>query len=221
MLRVCATFVLLCLPFLAFAEPNGVVRVIDADTWDVGDQRVRLFGIDAPELAQTCTNAKGETWACGLWASDLARKRFDGKNARCDAITHDRYGRVVARCFVGDMDVGRELVADGLAFAYRKYSLAYDLDEKGAAVNARGLHTSTLQSPSEFRAARLTNARDSDPPTDHDCVIKGNISRQGARIYHVPGQRGYFATRIRTGKGERWFCTEDEARNSGWRRARR
>lgn len=52
------------------------------------------------------------------------------------------------------------------------------------------------------------------------CDIKGNISRTGARIYHVPGDRYYESTRISPPRGERWFCTEAEARAAGWRRAR-
>ena len=52
------------------------------------------------------------------------------------------------------------------------------------------------------------------------CLIKGNISRNGNRIYHVPGQKDYDKTKITEGKGERWFCTEDEAQAAGWRRAR-
>lgn len=54
------------------------------------------------------------------------------------------------------------------------------------------------------------------------CVIKGNISiNSGKRIYHVPGQEDYEATRIRTEYGERWFCTEADARAAGWRKAGR
>lgn len=52
------------------------------------------------------------------------------------------------------------------------------------------------------------------------CRIKGNISWGGERIYHVPGQEYYAETRIDLGRGERWFCSEDEARQAGWRRAR-
>jgi len=52
------------------------------------------------------------------------------------------------------------------------------------------------------------------------CQIKGNISRNGNRIYHVPGQKDYDKTRITESQGERWFCTEDEAQAAGWRRAR-
>lgn len=52
------------------------------------------------------------------------------------------------------------------------------------------------------------------------CVIKGNISSSGERIYHVPGQKYYSKTKISPSKGERWFCTEKEAREAGWRKAK-
>ena len=54
-----------------------------------------------------------------------------------------------------------------------------------------------------------------------NCVIKGNISYSGENIYHVPGRQYYDATRISPSKGERWFCSEEEARAAGWRRSRR
>jgi hypothetical protein len=52
------------------------------------------------------------------------------------------------------------------------------------------------------------------------CVIKGNVNTRGERIYHVPGQRYYDETRISPSHGERWFCSEQEARAAGWRRAK-
>jgi hypothetical protein len=57
---------------------------------------------------------------------------------------------------------------------------------------------------------------------DKACTIKGNISiNSGERIYHVPGQEYYAATKIRSEHGERWFCSEAEARGAGWREAHR
>jgi endonuclease YncB( thermonuclease family) len=217
MLRICAIFVLLLLPVTLTAAPDGRVRVIDADTWDVGGKRVRLYGIDAPELAQTCTNRQGVEWACGRWATDQVRARYGGRVATCSAVTTDRYGRIVARCFIAGRDVGRALVSDGLAFAYRRYSMDYDLEEKQAAVNDRGLHASRVQSPAAYRADGRTG---SAAPVGA-CGIKGNISSKGRRIYHVPGQQNYDETRISPAKGERWFCTESAAVAAGWRRARR
>ena len=197
--------------------PVGPVRVIDADTFDVGGDRVRLFGIDAPEQAQTCQKADGRIWSCGKWATDQARLRYGGQRAHCTRIDTDRYGRTVARCVVNGRDVGREMVADGLAFAYARYSKDYVADERHAAASGVGLHSSKMQTPAAFRAAKKKISI--DPPRSGNCQIKGNISRSGERIYHVPGQQHYSKTRISGSRGERWFCSEGAARAAGWRRA--
>lgn len=56
---------------------------------------------------------------------------------------------------------------------------------------------------------------------DEDCLIKGNISSSGEKIYHVPSGQFYSRTKITESKGERWFCTEAEARAAGWRKSLR
>jgi endonuclease YncB( thermonuclease family) len=198
------------------ADVTGRVRVIDGDTFDVAGVRVRVHGIDAPESKQTCETEQGAVWACGAWVTSRVAVLYDGKRATCRSVDRDRYDRVVARCEVAGRDVGQHLVSQGLAFAYRKYSMAYDLDEKGAAINDRGLHASRVQKPAQYRATR---AKGRIPPS-RDCAIKGNITKNG-RIYHVAGQRDYERTGINPAKGERWFCSQDEARRAGWRRARR
>lgn len=204
-------------PGIALAEPVGQVRVIDADTWDVGGETVRLFGIDAPEMDQDCTRDDGSAWNCGKWAAAEAGRRYEGRHAECRAVNTDRYGRTVARCSVDGTDAAREMVQDGLALAYRQYSMDYDLDEKAAHVRGVGIHAGSIQRPSEFRAARASAA----PAPVGDCRIKGNISSKGEHIYHVPGQENYGRTRISVAKGERWFCSEAEASAAGWRRAQR
>jgi endonuclease YncB( thermonuclease family) len=217
MLRLCAVFILFCLPSLTFANFVGPIVVIDGDTIDVGDVRVRIHGIDAPEQDQKCLSEQGVQWACGAWVTDEVQKRVEGEIAKCTRVDIDKYGRVVARCLVHGDDLGETLVSDGLAFAYRKYSMVYDLAEKGAAVNDRGLHASRVQSPSQFRKTR---AKGRIPP-DRSCSIKGNISAKGVRIFHEVGQAFYEQTGINTNKGERWFCNAAEATAAGWRKARR
>lgn len=199
----------------SFSAPNGSVRVIDADTIDVGGVRVRLFGIDAPEMGQPCT-ADGRRWDCGAWTRDAVRNRFEGTYARCDERDIDRYGRVVAVCLVDGQDMGQLIVHSGLAWAFRRYSENYDLDEKAAAVADRGLWAVEVQIPSEFRAARAAGPA----PENQNCAIKGNISGNG-RIYHMPGQEHYARTRINAANGEQWFCSRAEAETAGWRAARR
>ncbi|WP_375255103.1 thermonuclease family protein [Yoonia sp.] len=199
-----------------WSAPDGTIRVIDADTIDVGGTRVRLFGIDAPEMGQPCA-AKGREWDCGAWTRDAVRNRYEGEYANCTAQDVDRYGRVVAQCFVDGQDIGQMIVQSGLAWAFRRYSDLYDLDEKAAAVQERGLWAVQIQLPSEYRAAQRAVPL---PPAGQTCLIKGNISGNG-RIYHTPGQENYARTRINEADGERWFCSRSEAEAAGWRAARR
>ncbi|MBE0412526.1 thermonuclease family protein [Yoonia sp.] len=214
MIRFFSLLLTLFFATTSFAAPNGVLRVIDADTFDVGGVRVRLFGVDAPEMGQPCS-ASGRTWDCGRWARDLVRDRFEGRHANCTQRDIDRYGRVVATCEIAGVDMGESLVTDGIAWAYRRYSSLYDLDEKAAAVAGRGLWGFTVQMPSDYRARQVTG----QGAPDGGCLIKGNISNSG-RIYHVPGGRDYDRTAINPSRGERWFCSRAEAEAAGWRAAR-
>lgn len=198
------------------ADITGEVRVIDADTFDVGSVRIRLHAIDAPEQDQSCTTEHGVAFACGAWATEQVAARFAGKGAKCSATDIDKYGRTVAICDVDGVDMGREIVQQGWAFAYRRYGMDYDLDEKSAYVADRGLHGFRVQSPAQFRATRAKGRI----PLDPNCRIKGNISKNG-QIFHVPGQEFYERTGINLARGERWFCSDTEAKAAGWRAARR
>ncbi len=216
MLRICVTFLFVALSGPVMAGFSGVISVIDGDTLDVGGTRVRLHGIDAAETDQTCETAQGVEWACGAAVSREVRARYQGRVAACVAVTMDVYGRVVARCRVGGRDIGRDLVHDGLALAYRKYSREYVAEEVRAARAGRGLHTGRMMRPAQFRLERIKG----QAPEDRQCRIKGNVSSRGDRIYHLPGQKYYRKTGIRRDKGERWFCSEREARAAGWRKAK-
>jgi endonuclease YncB( thermonuclease family) len=207
---------LLAAPLPGLADPAGTLRVIDGDTFDVAGVTVRLFGVDAPERDQTCTTAGGDPWPCGAWASDQVRALYDGAAVTCDTVDTDHYGRTVARCFADGADIGDVIVANGLALAYRDYSWDYDLAEKSAQVAGLGLWSGSFDTPADWRAARPAP----EPQAiSGDCAIKGNISASG-QIYHMPHNRDYDATRIDTSRGERWFCTPQEAERAGWRPAR-
>jgi endonuclease YncB( thermonuclease family) len=200
----------------AAAGPDGRIDVVDGDTLNVGRDKVRLFGIDAPELDQSCRRPDGTVWRCGDWARDEVRRLYQGRRAACEAIDTDRYGRTVATCRVEGHDMGATLVANGYARAYLRYSDLYLETEKEAVVAGRGIFGSDMVAPEAFRAAD----RPAPQTAPEGCVIKGNISGSG-RIYHMPGHENYADTRIDTSRGERWFCTEAEAQAAGWRRARR
>ncbi len=212
---LCVLFLSVAVAAMAAAAPEGRLGVIDADTFDVGGVRVRLHGIDAPEIGQPCQMA-GQTQDCGRWARDAVSARFEGVYVRCSQVDVDRYGRIVATCAAGSEDMGAAIVSAGWAWAYRRYSQAYDLDEKAAAVAGRGLWAFEVQQPAAYRASRVRGGAAPDPA----CNIKGNISSNG-RIYHLPGGRGYDRTGINTENGERWFCSITQAEAAGWRAARR
>lgn len=206
---------------------SGRARVIDGDTLAVAGERIRLNGIDAPETRQTCTR-DGRPWACGKAATQAMRQLIGRNPVRCEISGRDKYGRAIGACFSNDQDLQRQLVRQGLALAYRKYSTCYVPDEEAARVQGVGLWSGEFTAPWLWRKQnrnRPTRIHRRQRPTaapqaSSSCRIKGNISNSG-RIYHVPGGEYYDQTRINTSKGERWFCSEAEARAAGWRRARR
>lgn len=198
----------------ATADITGSIRVVDGDTFAVGDTRVRLFGIDAPENGQPCADQRGRQIDCGDWVTRQVAAQFDGVQTTCVEIEKDRYDRSVATCIVQQQDVGGWIVSEGLAWAYLRYSDAYALDEKSAAVASRGIWAFDIENPATFRAVQAAAPTPSGP-----CVIKGNISDSGS-IYHMPHNRDYDRTWINEAKGERWFCSESEAQAAGWRAAR-
>jgi endonuclease YncB( thermonuclease family) len=201
---------------------TGPLRVIDGDTFDVGTTRVRLHGVDAPETAQTCLEADGTEWHCGTWATDEARVLWDGRDADCEVLETDRYGRAVSRCMVDGEDVGAALVSRGLAMAYVAYSEDYLPQQRQAEAQGAGLWRGTFQPPWEWRQApREPEVAEVETVSAEreECLIKGNISGRG-RLYHLPGGSSYDRTRIDEAAGERWFCTAAEAEAAGWRAAR-
>jgi endonuclease YncB( thermonuclease family) len=129
---------------------EGVGRVIDGDTLDVGNVRVRLHGIDAFERNQTCDGPQG-SWACGAAATSALRARAEGRTLVCEILDTDRYGRKVSRCERDGVDVAEALVADGLALAYRRYSQDYVDEETAARTAALGAWNGSFDRPEQWR----------------------------------------------------------------------
>jgi endonuclease YncB( thermonuclease family) len=210
----------------AQAPIYGTARVADGDTLTLGDTRIRLFGIDAPELDQTCSK-EGAKWQCGMEATARLKRLVAGKNVRCIPMGKDDFGRTLARCDTIGVDLNQAMVESGFATAFRKYSADYAAAEERAKAGQRGLWSGTFEQPSEYRAkqrraetnvARSNSRRRSTAPAVRGatgCVIKGNHSRRGEWIYHLPGMPYYDQTRA-----EDIFCSEAEAQAAGYRRAR-
>jgi endonuclease YncB( thermonuclease family) len=205
----------------------GIARANDGDSITIGSTRIRLFGIDAPELDQSCKRG-GAAWNCGAEAADRLSRMVTGREVRCNPVSTDQYDRILARCFVTGTDVNRAMVATGYAVAFRKYSSDYVSNEESAKLAKRGIWSGSFDMPQDARAAqrgeRQTPARQTSAGRAQTtgkrqqrtgaCGIKGNHSRRGEWIYHVPGMPYYSQTRA-----EQMFCTEAEAQAAGYRRA--
>ena len=208
------------------ADLAGRARVIDGDTIEVRKARIRLFGVDAPESAQSCL-AGNRRWSCGERATRALAARIDGRSVACEEHDRDQYGRIVAVCQYGGQDVNAWMVHEGWALAYRRYSIAYVGEEAAARAAKRGLWRGEFIPPWDWRRGDRLKSAQREAPRDsaggrRGCKIKGNISHNsGRRLYHMAGDPNYERTRISTSRGERYFCTEAESRAAGWRRARR
>ncbi len=204
-------------PVTGLADITGPARVIDGDTLEVAGERIRLYGIDAPEKDQTCS-IDARTWACGIAAWGELVQITAGKEVACEPRDTDRYGRTVAACSVDGTDLGDWLVRNGWAVAYYLYSYEYEHHAKSERLGVWAGEFVYLWDWWRGERLQAEAANDNAPA---GCLMKGNIPRSGERIYHVPGGAYYSRTRINVAKGERWFCTEEEAQAAGWRKSRR
>jgi endonuclease YncB( thermonuclease family) len=136
--------------------PGAKIVSVDGDSLRAANgAEYRLFGIDAPELHQTCNEADGKAWLCGRAAKAKLTTLIKGGNVNCEARATDRFGRIVAVCSAeGVPDLGEAMVRDG-----------YAIDLGGAAGNPyrdaqaeaeaakRGIWRGTFERPSDWRQA--------------------------------------------------------------------
>src|SRR5688572_24336805 len=101
---------------------TGTARVIDGDSLEIRGQRIRLFGIDAPERDQDCRDAAGRTYACGREAARALTAAIGGREVTCTPVDHDQYARDIAVCTTGGDDLSEAVVRAGYAFDYPRHS---------------------------------------------------------------------------------------------------
>ncbi|MET2825835.1 thermonuclease family protein [Mesorhizobium shangrilense] len=206
----------------------GVASVIDGDTIEIHGQRIRFNGIDAPESAQQCDDAKGFRYQCGAKSAAVLDAFLEASRpVQCTFVSWDRYGRYVGDCRRADgSSIASWMVEHGQALDWPRYSHgAYALQQAKAEATKVGVWVGTFQPPWDWRAEHRDDGQSASAPLfaagNSGCYIKGNISAEGERIYHMPGQKYYGVTKITEAKGERWFCSEAEAMAAGWRKSKK
>ncbi len=131
----------------------GQASVIDGDTLEIHGQRIRLYGIDAPENDQTCTR-DGKPWRCGQTAALELSGFIGSQTVRCAERGQDRYGRMIGKCEAKGVDLGQWMVEQGLALAYRKYAINYIANEDRARGARKGMWAGVFQPPWDYRRER-------------------------------------------------------------------
>jgi endonuclease YncB( thermonuclease family) len=135
---------------------RGPVRVIDGDTLDMGGQRLRLHGVDAPERGGACLGADGRSHDCGRWATGAAGALIGGRVLDCRDLGERTHGRIVAACTLGGQDLGAALIAAGIVRACPRYarrhphSRGYEALEARAIAARVGLHAGRTPEPASF-----------------------------------------------------------------------
>jgi micrococcal nuclease len=207
-----------------------VIRVIDGDTIEIeGGERVRYIGIDTPETV----DPRKPVQCFGVEASKKNKELVEGKMVRLekDVTDRDKYNRLLRYIWLDDVLINKKLVEEGFAHSYSyppdvKYQSLFVQAEKEAREGKIGLWQAcpvgasvTSQSTTVGSEKAVLSSTASNLPKDDSCVIKGNISTSGEKVYHMPGCGSYTKTQIDESRGERWFCSEAEAQSAGWRKA--
>jgi len=195
-----------------------VTRVIDGDTIEIEDgKKVRYIGIDTPETV----DPRKPVQCFGVEASNRNKQLVEGKKVRLekDVSEIDKYGRLLRYVYVDGVFVNLVLVQEGFAYSYTyppdiKYQNQFTEAQRLAREQKKGLWGSC---PVSTTSLTVTTTPTTQPSLT--CTIKGNISSSNEKIYHLIGCGSYNVTKIDEARGERWFCTEEEAVAAGWRKA--
>ena len=153
--NVAALLIIAAALWLAFSRDppamSGQLHAIDGDSLRGPDGDVRLYGIDAPELHQTCVNGGWEPYPCGRESFRHLELLIAGNPVTCRVMDQDRYRRSVAVCMAGAVELNRRMVEDGWATAYERLPSVYSASEERARAMKRGLWQGYFEPPRQWR----------------------------------------------------------------------
>ena len=147
---ICSLFVFLYSTTLWASE----IRIIDADTIELGGAKVRLNGIDAPEMRQNCEDINSKLYLCGVSARDALQALVESmadEMVQCRYTGKDFYDRFIGECSLGKININMWLVENGWGLAYRKYSKKYVKNENIAESNRVGMWSGKFVEPWNWR----------------------------------------------------------------------
>lgn len=125
--------------------------VIDGDTLKIGETRIRLIHIDAPEMAQICSDNE-KTIFCGLKAREYLVKLLEFSIVECISEGEDKYGRLLANCVANEIDINKNMVQSGWAVINPKYSRKYIHEQAAAKDRKVGIWGYEFTMPWEWRS---------------------------------------------------------------------
>ena len=134
----------------ALEKIQGYAKVIDGDTIHIGKNKIRLYGIDAPEIKQKCFILNDE-WDCGKQAKKNLINFINLRKVNCIILDKDRYKRDIAECYVGEKNINKWMVKNGWALSYRYYSNKYVDAEEFANNNNNGIWVGNFENPWDYR----------------------------------------------------------------------
>ena len=107
-------------------EIYGNPRIIDGDSLEIKNEKIRFLGIDAFEKNQECFRKDGTKYKCGKSAISNLSMIISGQPVRCVTKKKDKYKRWLAICYIGKLDINENMVLYGNAFSYmsKKYKTA-------------------------------------------------------------------------------------------------
>jgi endonuclease YncB( thermonuclease family) len=190
----------------------GTVSIIDGDTLQIGDRIVHLAGIDAPELGQRCM-IEDKDWRCGLEAALALRKLAAFGTVSCTA--EKDAPRVTGACQIDGKDLSEVMVGQGYAVALPNAVPSYQSAQAAARDAKLGLWRGAFIPPGDWRQGARLEGETTDTIF---CVVKGAINEKDQRIFYIPSDETYEEVAIDPEKGERMFCSDDEAILAGWSR---
>lgn len=146
-------------PGLPPGPVTGRSHVIDGDTLDVANRRIRLAGIDAPERQQECLDAQKQPFPCGETSRRTLNDLVGRGPVTCRPIELDRYGRVIATCEFRGADLGEVMVTAGQAVSSGRYAAL----ESEAKLARRGIWAGTFETPAQWRRAHQVDDAEGAP----------------------------------------------------------